>query len=879
MIGQTISHYKILEKLGEGGMGIVYKAHDTTLNRTVALKFLPDRINKDETAKARFLQEAQAAAGLNHACICTIYGVEDHEGSLSIAMEYVDGGTLRDFIAARKPTIDNTIQIAIQVGEALAEAHGKGIVHRDIKSDNIMLTSKGQAKVMDFGLAKLKGALKLTRTSSTVGTLAYMAPEQIQGGEADARSDLFAFGVLLFEMITGTLPFRGEHEAAMMYSILHEQPDQVQKYVPEISTTCESIIAKALEKNPEERYQSAADMVADLRRWKRDSSSIHRRPVEPPRVSSSTAQVTASDQRGPSMLHPNKRWLLIASIGAVVIVSGLLLLIHPWSKDVSDRKMLVVLPFENQSDSTREYFADGLTDEITTRLSGLSGLGVIARSSAKNYKGTKKSIKEMSSELGVDYMLMGTVRWSGSQVRVSPELIKASTGVQMWAQTLDAPFSDVFTLQSDIASKVASALDVKLLKPEAASLGQKLTTNAEAYDYYLRGVAYLERSDLQADHESGIRLLERATQLDPQFAAAYAKISYAHSNMYWFFYDRSEARIEQCRKAVEKALALNPDLSAAHEAMAWYYYHAKLDYANALKEFSVALRLQPNNTDVSYGMAAVFRRQGRMRESIEAFRKAVAGNPRSADLVRQLGETLMLGREYEEADQVFARTIDLAPDLEEEYLERAENLILWKGDLATAQKIIDEGLSISTLRQNESLSPVDLTVAAMREDFPAAERAVGRIKGATLDNQFVFCPSILLLAQIEELKGAHTKAEAHFDSARVMLERRVRATPDDERIHSALGIAYAGLGRASEAVKEGERGVALLPVEKDTWRGSFRLGDLAHIYAMVGDKDKAIDVLQRLISIPSEFSATYIRLDPKWKSLRGNKRFEALVKP
>jgi serine/threonine protein kinase/tetratricopeptide (TPR) repeat protein len=878
MIGTTVSHYKILEKLGEGGMGIVYKAHDITLNRTVALKFLPERINKDATAKARFLLEAQAAAGLNHPGICTIYGIEEHEGSLSIAMEYVDGGTLREKIAAGRMQIADCISYAIQIGEALAEAHSKGIVHRDIKSDNIMLTSKGHAKVMDFGLAKLKGALKLTRTSSTVGTLAYMAPEQIQGGEADARSDLFSFGVLLFEMLTGALPFRGEHEAAMMYSILHEQPDQVQKYVPEISTTCESILAKALEKNPEERYQSAADMVADLRRWKRDSTSIHRSPVEPPRVSPSDSHSVAPRGYEKPGSDRKRRWLLTAGIGAFVLVAGVLLFTHPWSRDVSDKKMLVVLPFENQSDSTKEYFADGLTDEITTRLSSLSGLGVIARSSAKHYKGAKKSIKEISAELGVDYMLMGTVRWSGSQVRVSPELIKASTGVQMWAQTLDAPFSDVFTLQSDIASKVANALDVKLLKPEVASLEQKLTTNAEAYDYYLRGVAYLERSDLQADNESGIRLLERATQLDPQFAAAYAKISYAHSNMYWFFYDRSEGRIEQCRKAVEKALALNPDLSAAHEAKAWYFYHAKLDYANALKEFSVALTLQPNNTDVSYGMAAVFRRQGRMRESIEAFRKAVAGNPRAADLVRQLGETLMLAREYEEANQVLTRTIDLAPDLEEEYLERAENLILWKGDVVSAQKIIDEGLSISTLRQNESLTPIDFTVAVMRDDFPAAERAVRRIKGIGIENQFVFCPSILLQAYLEEFRGAHTKAKACYDSARVILERREHATPDDERIHSALGIAYAGLGRAVEAVKEGERGVALLPVEKDAWRGSFRLGDLAHIYTMVGEKDKAIDVLQRLISIPSEFSTASLRLDPRWRSLHGNKRFEAMVK-
>ena len=260
---------------------------------------------------------------------------------------------------------------------------------------------------MDFGLAKLKGALKLTRTSSTVGTLAYMAPEQIQGGEADARSDLFAFGVLLFEMLSGNLPFRGEHEAAMMYSILHEQPESIRKYLPDLSAACERILEKALEKDPAERYQTAADMVADLRRWRRETSTTLPRPktepVQIPRFESGQGRPASS----------RKRWLIASGVGACLLIVGLLIVAHPWSISVPDRKMLVVLPFENQSDSSKEYFAGGLTDEITTRLSSLSGLGVIARSSAKNYKGAKKSIREISTELGVDYMLMGTVAGPG----------------------------------------------------------------------------------------------------------------------------------------------------------------------------------------------------------------------------------------------------------------------------------------------------------------------------------------------------------------------------------------------------------------------------------------------------------------------------------
>ncbi len=270
MIGETILHYKILEKLGEGGMGIVYKAQDTKLNRTVALKFLPSRINQDEVAKARFLQEAQAVAALNHSHICTIYSIEEFDGSVFMVMEYLEGGTLNEKIPFQK--INDALNIAIEVGEALQEAHSKGIVHRDIKADNIMLTSKGQAKVMDFGLAKLKGALKLTRTSSTVGTLGYMSPEQIQGGEVDNRSDIFSFGVLLFEMLTGKLPFRGEHEAAIVYSIVNEEPQDIALYVPALSPLVVGLIQRCLEKDPEDRYQNMQDAVSEIRRSQKKTS-------------------------------------------------------------------------------------------------------------------------------------------------------------------------------------------------------------------------------------------------------------------------------------------------------------------------------------------------------------------------------------------------------------------------------------------------------------------------------------------------------------------------------------------------------------------------------------------------------------------------------
>ncbi len=873
MIGQTVSHYRILEKLGEGGMGVVYKAHDLDLDRFVALKFLPAHVSAGGDTQARFFQEVKAAAALNHPNICTIYGVERHEGQMFIAMEYLDGGTLRDRIPYSKP--EDAINAAIQIGEALQEAHAKGIVHRDIKADNIMVTSKGQVKVMDFGLAKLKGSLKLTRSSSTVGTLAYMAPEQIQGGEIDSRSDLFAVGVLLFEMLSGKTPFRGEHEAAMMYSILNEDPTNIRTYIPDVSTACERIIDKALEKNPEERYQSAADLVADLKRWKRETSGV-RRPVAPPAPVATEGIPTPAAPRAAKLILSSKLFLWGGIGGAVAILAVLWLLIRPGGGGTADRKTLVVLPFENQSDSSREYFSDGITEEITTRLSGLSGLGVIARSSARTYKGSKKTVKEIGNELGVQYVLLGTVRWSGQQVRVSPELVNVSSGLQVWSQALDASSSDAFSLQSDIARKVASALDVKLLQPEVASLGQNLTTNPQAYDLYLKGIEYSLRSIAQSDNEIAQDLFQKAIAADPSFSAAYAQLSVVHSNFYWFFYDRSQERLHKARSAAEKALSLNPSLSTAHEAMGWFYYHGLLDYDNSLKEFRIALDLQPGNSNVYYGMGSVYRRQGRMTESIEAFRKAVEGNPRAADIVRQLGETMTIARQYQEADEVYDRAMNLAPDIQTPYYEKAANLILWKGDIAGATAVLKRGQELGTIAEDRMLSSMSYTIAIMSGDLVGAEAAINAHHNGVND-QFHYYPQSLMRARFCTLTGSSLKARVYYDSARIQLEHELKSRPEDERVHSALGIAYAGLGRVQDAVREGERGVALLPVEKEAWRGAYRLLDLARIYVMVGEQSRAVDLLERLISIPSELSATYIRLDPEWKSLHGNARFERLV--
>jgi len=862
-------------------MGVVYKARDTKLNRVVALKFLPPATTMSDEAKARFSQEAQAAAGLNHPNICTIHAIEESNSQRFIVMEYVEGGTIRQQVPFH--SVNSALGAAIAIGEALQEAHSKGIVHRDIKADNIMMSSKGQIKVMDFGLAKLKGSLKLTRTSSTIGTLAYMAPEQIQGGEVDARSDIFSFGVLLFEMLTGHAPFRGEHEAAMMYSILNQQPDSLEKHLPACPPGLLQIMSKMLEKSPEDRYQSMTELVVDLRRLKRDSGAVPS-TAAPPAGSAREAHtgVDAGAQGRPRRFKP---WIIGGLLGALAVVSLAVMLWYFPPTSGSEHKTLAVLPFENQADPEKEYFSDGITEEITTRLSGLSGLGVIARSSAKEYKKSTKSLRQIGDELGVEYVLMGIVRWSASaqgeaRVRVSPELIKVRDGLQIWSQTFEAPFSDAFGMQSKIASEVARALDVTLLQPESELLSEQLTENAEAYDYYLRGIEYASRGVNRADMGTAMRLFERAIEADPEFAAAYAELSIIHSDMYWFYYDRTESRVQQCRKAADRALELAPRLSEAYAAKGWYYYHCNLDYQSALDQFSQALRYQPNNANVFYGIAAVRRRQGMMRESVESFKKAVSGNPRAADINRQLGETLSLLREYEEADRTFDRTILLESNAEDAYVQKAKNLLLWKADRAGARRIFEQARALKVFIRVELLLGFGYTLEVLEGNYDSAWALLrdNPLPDDAINEQFRYTPLDLLRGELCVLEGNTARGRLYFDSARVQLEEKLKIAPDDERFHSSLGIAYARLGRKKEAMREGERATELLPVEKEAWKGSLRLRDLALIYVTVGEQDKGIDVLERLLSMPAEISRALLSVDPAWRPLAENPRFEALLK-
>jgi serine/threonine-protein kinase len=651
MIGQTISHYKILEKLGEGGMGVVYKAQDTKLDRTVALKFLPAHVSVNEEMKARFLQEAKAAASLNHANICTIHGVEVDGRQLFIDMEYIEGGTLSDKLPYAK--VDDALSVAIQIGEALQEAHAKGIVHRDIKADNIMLTSKGQVKVMDFGLAKLKGSLKLTRTSSTVGTLGYMAPEQIQGGEVDTRSDIFSFGVLLFEMLTGKLPFRGEHEAAMVYSIVNEEPSPLTKYKPDASPELDRIIGRSLEKDPEDRYQSIADMVSELKRERKKTTKV----VRPSVVSGIRPAIEEEPVASPRPAS-NKKTLVFASMGGLLLVLGLGVYLFLSRSETIDS--LAVLPFEDVGASPdQEYLSDGITESIINSLTKIASLRVIPRSTVFRFKGKGTDPQEIGSKLNVRAVLSGRITHRGDAFDVQVDLIDIKRESQLWGNQYHSSATDLLTLQKQVTDDVSSKLGIGLSSETKERLTRHYTDNTQAYQLYLQGRYYWNRRTAVA-LERAIDYFKQAIALDSTFALAYSGLADTYIIQGQYSGIPTRITIPLTQKAARKALELDNSLAEAHNTLAFSYYE-EWKYDDAEREFKQAISLNPRYATTYHWYSLMLERMGRADESATMVEKAHELDPFSPVITLVVGAMKQDRGQYEEALRYYTKSIELDP--------------------------------------------------------------------------------------------------------------------------------------------------------------------------------------------------------------------------
>jgi len=574
LVGRKIGSFEIVEMIGRGGMGVVYLARDTKLKRSVAIKSMPVELQADSTARTRFRREAELLASLNHPNIAAIYEIiEQDEGAGYLILEYVPGETLTQCIAREPLKLEEALSIGRQVAEAVSAAHEKGIVHRDLKPGNIKITPEGNVKVLDFGLAKVSvdegrsAETTVTQPGRVIGTPAYMSPEQACGKPTDKRSDIWSFGCVLYEMLTGHLPFDGETATEILARIIEREPDW--EVLPqEIPANIRVLLRRCLEKDPHRRLRDIGDAAIEIR------ETLNLPATAPP------VNIPAKLRR--------VAVIICAAVIIVLCAIGVRFILEQPAQPSSQEIRLVVLPFENLGPAEDGYFAAGITDAITARLAGIRGLGVISPQSAMQYKGREKSSRLIGKELGVDYILEGTVQRerpsdTTSRVRIIPQLIRASDDRHVWADTYDNDMSEVFRVQSDLAERVAQALDVTLLEPERRALASRPTENIEAYEYYLRGNEYSYRSVLENDKRIVIQMYEKAVELDPTFALAYAQLSRAHSGMYWRYYDRSEERLAMAKQAVDKALELDPDLPEAHLALGHYYYQAHLDYERALE--------------------------------------------------------------------------------------------------------------------------------------------------------------------------------------------------------------------------------------------------------------------------------------------------------
>jgi TolB-like protein/predicted Ser/Thr protein kinase/Tfp pilus assembly protein PilF len=857
--GAVINHYRIVEKIGAGGMGEVYLADDTELNRQVALKFLSPHLCQDADCRTRFKREAQAAAKLNHPNIVTIYEVSEFNGRPFFAMEHVEGQPLSELIKQGDCLLDKVIDLSLQICEGLQEAHKAGITHRDVKPANILVNQSGRAKLVDFGLASVAGADKLTKEGSTLGTIGYMSPEQVQGKPTDHRSDLFSFGVVLYELVSCKSPFKAETPAATMNAIAQQTPEPLARYKTGVPDELQRIVSKLLQKDPALRYQTAADVISDLMGLK------------------ATSQLLTG-----ALVRKDRTWRLAVGVAAFVLLAvaayGIFKFhVFTGEKPTAQRKMLAVLPFENLGSPDDEYFADGITDEITGKLAAIHELGVISRTSTMQYKKTTKNLRQIAKELGVDYILEGTIRWDksgdASRVRILPQLIRVSDDTHLWAETYERPMTSIFALQAEIATRIAETMNLVLRQSENAALRSLPTNNLDAYQAYLRGMDFKWKgAQPRENSEMAVQMFERAVALDSTFALAYAELAFAHSRMYWF-YDPAPDRCSRSKEAFDRAVALQPNLPNAHIAQGMYYYFCRRDYDIALKELALAEVGLPNDPEVMSSQGYIMRRQGTFQAAIEKLERAFAVSPRDHKLANGIGGTYLVLREYSSAEKFLNQGIYLAPDFGENYFNKASLYYSWRADTGLARA----ALAMCPNQDNDAIRWQWFWLHVYERNYPAALSLVATMSFVENDDMDRILPKTLMSGIIYELESDSARARANWDSSRVILEQKVKELPEEHSVHSALGFAYAGLGRKDDAIREGKLGVELLPISKDAMAGPNRLKDLAVIYVMVGEYDAALDQIEYLLSIPCEFSVPYLRLDPRYDPLRTLPRYQKLL--
>lgn len=652
MIGQSVSHYRILEKVGGGGMGVVYKAEDTKLGRLVALKFLPEALSTDRASVERFQREARSASALNHPHICTIYDIDEHDGRQFIVMELLEGQTLKHHIAGQPLPTKQVLELGLQIADALEAAHAKGIIHRDLKPGNIIVSPRGQAKLLDFGLVRLLPAASeaiatdtLTETRAVIGTLPYMAPEQVRGEKVDAHADIYALGAVLYEMGTGQRPFPEELATRLTDDILHKPPAAPSRLNPELPAELERIILKCLEKDPEKRYHSASELMVDLR------------PLSAP---------TAVSAFRPDHFVLSRRSLLV---GAGVVLAGLVAALVGFNLGgVRERLLrrpavlriesLAVLPLENFSrDPEQDYFAEGMTEALITDLAQISALKVISRTSVMRYKGTQKPLPEIARELNVDAVVEGSVQQVGNRVRITAQLVHARTDRHLWAQSYERDLRDILALQDEVARAIANEIQIKLTPLEQAHLARARPIDPEVYELYLKG-RYSWNKRTEGELKKAIQYFEQAVRKDPNYAQAYSGLADSYIALNLRGYLSPKETNPRAELAIRKALETDDALAEAHASLARLHF-SNWEWSAAEREFKRAMNLNPGYVEAHHAYSHYLTAMGRTAESLAESKRALELAPLDSTMNEHLGWHYLFARQYDQAIEQGRKTVEL----------------------------------------------------------------------------------------------------------------------------------------------------------------------------------------------------------------------------
>ena len=850
--------YELLKEIGRGGQGVVYRARQKSLNRTVAVKVIGLGHWASTPHLRRFRQEAEAAARLEHPQIVPIYEIGESDGSCYFSMKFVEGGQLDEVLKREPMPIRRAAELLVKVARTVQFAHEHGILHRDIKPGNILLDKNGEPHLTDFGLARLiENQSTVTNSFDVLGTPSYMAPEQAAGKakELTAAADVYSLGAVFYQMLTGQPPFAGGTTYETIRLVMESEPRKPRLWNPKIDQDLETICLKCLEKDPTKRYPSATELADDLERW------LRHEPIR--------ARRTGVFRRGTKWVRRNPTTALLAlALVALLLLAGLMF----WNREPpAPPTGIAVLPFENLSDEKENAFlADGIQDDILTKLAKIGGLKVISRTSVMQYRG-ERNVRKIGRALNVSHLLEGSVRRTGDTIHLNTQLIDARNDQHVWAEQYDVDPAGVFSIQSDIAQKIAGQLNSKISASERAAIEARPTRDLEAYKLYLEAKSLTEISshdNPEAYEKLGraAELLEKAVARDPHFALAHCLLARTDLNVYWWSGRAQPTLRDRAEVALRTAQRLAPDAGETHLAQALFYHYAERDYDRALDELDLAGRLLPNSADVFYTSALIERRLGHWSDTLRHFAKANELNPRDPTAVTVLIASYGLLRHYTEADQLADRAIAALPEAADQFWNLKGHHALDRGDVTGAQ---------AALARIKSGFPV-LRFRALyyAHNFAEAESVILSVwqgKDANYIRSFAY-----FSAWAARAAGATDRMRSYLLAARQSYEPLLVGEADPGNLTYA-GIIDAGLGRYEQALAECRRAVELRPIGRDALEAPEYTTNLAWVNALAGNRDRAVELLSTVVKLPAGPTFGELKLDPRWDVLRDDPRFEQLL--